>query len=104
MILQNENETDILCITESWLNSTVSDREILIPGFSSNERIDREGSKGRGLLLFIKPNISYIRGTDLEITELMSLWIELLYKNSPNVLLGTIYRPPNQNNSKWKKY
>ena len=54
MILNDKNETDILGITETWLNENYSGSDMEIDGYLCNERQDRQGSRGGGILLYIK--------------------------------------------------
>ena len=86
----------ILGITESRLKeANPPTANIILPGFTY-ERIPTK-SANKGALLYIKNGINYKLRPDLNINkdkELGSIFIEILTKNSKNILVGCIYRHP----------
>ena len=46
-------------------------------------------------MCFIKNNLNYKRRSDLEDDNIQTIWIELLFKSSANILICMLYRPPN---------
>ena len=94
------NEFDILCFTESWLNSSTDDKDIHIPGFNTPFRQDRLDRPGGGIIVYCKDHLSAKRRPDLEINGIECLWIQFLLK-SEKYLLGTFYRPPNSSSYIW---
>ena len=83
---------DIIAITETWLHEGIADNEIL-PSSYNVPRNDR-GSRGGGVLLAVKSNISCSRRPDLEEDICELLWAEIPLKNSGSYFLGVFYRPP----------
>lgn len=86
---------DVFTLSETHI-STAEDVDQLydIPGYNFEKR-NRNTGKGGGVAVYINDNINYVRRTDLEIGKLESIVIEIVFKNSHNVLIATHYRPPN---------
>ena len=94
------SEFDILCFTESWLNPTVENTDIEIPGFDSPHRNDRADRLGGGVIVYCKDHLVSKRRPDLEPANTECVWIEFTSKHE-KFLLGTFYRPPNSNQIIW---
>ena len=58
---------DCVCVTETWLNSSVGDAELSVPGYTQYRK-DRTNNKtrGGGLLCVIKDSVLSTRRDDLE--------------------------------------
>ena len=86
----------ILGITESRLKeANPPTANIILPGFTY-EHMPIKSANG-GALLYIKNGINYKLRPDLNINkdkELESTFIEILTKNSKDILIGCIYRYP----------
>ena len=68
---------------------------IILPGFTYEHMTTK--SANVGALFYIKNVINYKLRPDLDINkdkELKSIFIEILTKNSKNILVGSIYRHP----------
>ncbi|KAK3094860.1 hypothetical protein FSP39_007176 [Pinctada imbricata] len=91
---------DILSFTESWLNDSILDTEILLDNFDPPFRKDRNDKPGGGVLVFCKDYLCSKRRNDLEINGIECLWIEFTIK-SDKFLLGTFYRPPDSKVESW---
>ena len=83
----------IIALTETWLNSNISDAKVFLPGFTLFRR-DRLVKKGGGVAVFVSESINAVRRSDLEIDE--SVWIEIFLPKSKGLLFGTFYRPPSE--------
>ena len=82
------SDFDIICITETWLNDTVFDSEIIPTGYSIFRR-DR-GSRGGGVLVAVRETIPV---KFLSISDTVeALTVSLL---KPVFTLTTVYMPPN---------
>lgn len=84
---------DVLCFTETHLDATVPDSDLLIDGFSSIYRKDRSCHSG-GLLMYVSQILWSKRRDDLETTSVHSMWVELRLYNI-SLLLCNCYRSPN---------
>lgn len=87
------SNSDFLKSTETWLNDSVSDEEVLadLPNFQPFRK-DRKDKKGGGVIIAInqKFTCSLVNlSSDLEM-----IWI-LCSAKLQSVLLGVCYRPPN---------
>ena len=86
----------ILAFTETWLDNSISDGEVSLPGYSIF-RSDRTNGRGGGIAVYVKETLSVIRRADLEkdfVGECM--WLELLLPKAKGILFGTFYGPPSQ--------
>ena len=92
---------DVLTFTETWLDASLSNDDLKINGFDIFRR-DRTSDRYGGILTYVRSNLISKRRTDLEITEIENLWIEIKV-NTKHVLLGTFYRPPNSSSSVLEK-
>ena len=78
----------IIALRETWLDETITDCDIFVPGFYTIRR--DHSRKGGGILLYIKdsvPTPSIIYHASLEL-----LFIEVTLKQGP-LNLGLFYRP-----------
>ena len=90
-------ECDILGISESWLNDTHLDSELLIPGYDLLRK-DRQTPKRRGgTAVYINKHLYFSRRSDLETSIDEFLWIELKSKHATSIFLCICYKPPNTN-------
>ena len=84
----------ILAFTETWLNDSITDGEVSLPGYSIY-RSDRDDGLGGGIAVYVKESLSVIRRSDLEKDfSGECLWLELLLPKAKGILFGTFYRPP----------
>lgn len=85
---------DIIALTETWLNNSVSTDDLLFTNFQSPFRRDRVGDSHGGVMVYVKHDIPCKRRHDLELLTVECLWLEIAVK-SKKMLIGTFYRPPN---------
>ena len=83
---------DFIAITETWLDNNIDDNELL-PNCYNIYRKDRE-SRGGGVLLAVKSNISCFRRRDLEESDCELLWGEVPFKDSSWYFVRVFYCPP----------
>ena len=88
---------DILCFTESWLNSSTKDL-IHFNNYDSEHTL-RPSRRGGGVSIFIKNSISYqkLESCCLSLPFIESLFIYLEFRGK-KIIIANIYRPPNSNN------
>lgn len=94
------SDYDIICISESKLNDSISDSSISIDGYRQPLRKDRPINNGGGLVIYMKNNIHYKRRSDLELPNIETIWVEINALNR-KFLLGLFYRPPNSSVDFW---
>ena len=101
------SETNILGVTESWLDESIDDTRIKINGYT-HERSDRSSKTipvdkhySGGIIVYIKEDIPYFRTNDLESINVESIWLKLCPPNSPAHLICVAYRRPEYTVSQW---
>ena len=91
-IVNNFCDYDCLCFTETHLDNSVDNANILLTNdFSVPYRKDRT-NHGGGILVYINNNLLHKRRPDLEIFCEESIWVEIRINNQ-QYLLGTFYSP-----------
>lgn len=89
---------DIICITETWLNDTVPDNIIIDSSSYSVFRSDRKMSRGGGVMVLTKNNLTV---TSVKVPSnfdhLELCVVDVILSDSINVRLFTCYRPPSSN-------
>ncbi|RUA05525.1 MAG: hypothetical protein DSY43_04445 [Gammaproteobacteria bacterium] len=95
ILLNTYEKIDILAINETKLDTSISDREIHLPGFEI-ARKDRiiNGRNGGGICIYVRSNINFRLRDDLGSTNLECLTIEITNPRSRPFLVSTWYRPP----------
>ena len=90
-----EENPDIVGITETWLNSAILDNELHIDNYNIIRKDRCDKKKGGGVMLMIKQGIGVEELDSNENTE--SIWCKI-ENLSNNICLGLCYRPPNSSN------
>ena len=90
-----QNKFDVFTISETWLDDSISDLNIEIPGYHLF-RIDRQ-KRGGGVCVYVSH--SYKTELLLDISNVSTngfhqLWLNVQVKNMKSVLVCAVYRPP----------
>ena len=91
-----EHKPDIIAISETWLNSTVTNAEIEIECFKVI-RLDRLHKIGGGVCAYVRSNIKCFKIKHLStISEdnFHQLWLRIQFKKLKSFLICLTYRPP----------
>lgn len=92
--MESANEHDLIAVTETWLNPSVRDSELLINTYFNIHRRDREsGERGGGVMLAVRHHLKSFRRTDLE-TDAELLACEIKPNDRKKFLCLVFYRPP----------
>ena len=83
-----------ISVSETWLDDSITDAEIELPGYSL-ERKDRN-RQGGGVCLYIRNDLAYNRRSDLDTFDIESVWIHIHLPKTKPILIASVYRPPNQ--------
>ena len=83
---------DLLGITETHLNPSISDDWIRISGYNI-VRKDRD-SRGGGVLIYFKEDLTVHPAPSWERSNLEATWLNITIR-SQSFLVGCVYRPPN---------
>ena len=88
---------DMFTVSESWLDRTVCDADIRIPGYT-NFRQDRGPHKrGGGVLVYVKDIYKACvieKWSSVSESNFQQLWLLVQCKKFKSFLLFTVYRPP----------
>lgn len=97
IIMANKNCPEIFGICETFLESNITDNQVAIDGFEflRKDRSDTINKTGGGLVLYFKKTIKVKRRSELEVSNLETIWAEIELPNAKPFLLCTVYRPPN---------
>ena len=91
-ILLENTPLDVLALTQTHLNSNISDNELRIDGYS-NKRKDRINREGGGCAIYYKESLDIEEMEKYSTEGLEALWIEAKLC-SQRLLIGCVYRPP----------
>ena len=80
-------------MTETKLDSSVLNEEIEIDGYTI-ERSDRN-RRGGGVACYIRNNLSYNIKENFS-DEIENLFLDIMLPKTKPILLGVVYRPPDQ--------
>ncbi|CAH3033424.1 unnamed protein product [Porites lobata] len=86
---------DVFGVSETHLNSEIIDGEIGIKDYNLIRR-DRPGRQGGGCVKYYRKSLKAIHRPDLEDEQVEGMCMQVK-PDSRDILVGTIYRPPNQN-------
>ena len=89
---------DILCFTETWLNTNVANQDISLDNFQSPFRKDRVYRLGGGVAIYVKNDYHVVHRNGLEVLGVECVWVEIKISKNHRVLIGTFYRPPDSLN------
>ena len=92
-IIAHRTKAAVIGISESKLDETVLNSEILIPGYQIL-RSDRNRNGG-GVLCYIRDTICFKRREKIS-TEIENIFFDILLPQTKPILIGNIYRPPDQ--------
>lgn len=89
-------QLDVLALTETWLDETMVDSEILPSGSGlSLLQVDRN-RHGGGVAFMISAMMSFIVRPDLRKGNIESLWIKLFPRSKRSPLVCCAYHPPSK--------
>ena len=90
------NKTDVITISETWLNTTVTNSEVSIDGYKLY-RQDRLRKHGGGVCAYIRKDITVTVLKDisnLSDNYFHQFWLKLQYRKLRSVVICISYRPP----------
>ena len=95
IFVQNKKSA-VICLSKTWLDQSVTVNEIRLPGYSveSKDRIRQEW----GVCIYVGDHLqSYNARPDIQDEQIEGIWIDLLLPKTLPILIGSLYRPPKQN-------
>ena len=107
-VVSNAN-VDVVCITETWLQSHISDSVVAINGYNLIRR-DRRDARHGGVCMYIKSSIPFtvLEDPEDEKCSFEVLWIKMrptrLPRGISSIIAGVVYHPPKATNSMMLDY
>ena len=90
------NKTDVITISETWLNTTLTNSEVSIDGYKLY-RQDRLRKRGGGVCAYIRKDITVTvlkEISHLSDNYFHQFWLKLQYRKLRSVVICISYRPP----------
>ena len=91
-----QQKLDVITVSETWLNSTVTNAEVSINGYKLY-RQDRLHKRGGGVCAFIREDIKVSILKDIsQVSEsyFQQLWLKMQNKKLKSIIVCVSYRPP----------
>lgn len=89
------HEFDIVVLNETWLTADTPNH-LILPSHVIYRK-DREGRRGGGTLIAIKQGVLHYREDSFDHKHIDGIWVAVLNKSRKPFLIGTMYRPPQDN-------
>ena len=94
-ILVQENPFDVLCLNETWLNSSWRDAELSISGYNIIRKDRKDEQRGGGTAIYYKSKFVARPRPDIDSDGVETVWLEIIFPNKSKLLISSLYRPPN---------
>ena len=95
-------DVDILCLAETWLDSSFSDGEVSIHGYNLHRK-DRSAGSGGGVAIYCKSSLATSRRQDLELNNMESIVLDVKSRNG-SMTVACFYRPPSSPVNYWQTF
>ena len=97
-VVINQNDVDIVCITETWLTNNISNSVVDISNYTLVRKDRSADKRGGGVCTYIKSSIDFTTIDELNDSPFESLWVYLRPNRLPRgfscLIIGIIYHPP----------
>lgn len=84
---------NVLAINETKLDDSIQNNEINIQGYDIIRRDRETNGRNGGITLYVRSSINFCLRTDLYLTHLKNICIEIQKPNSKAFIVMTWYRP-----------
>ena len=92
-----DHNFDIFTISETWLDSTVDNQAVQIPGFVFFRQDRGEHKSGGGLAVYIRDTFKATileHASGISDENFQQLWIKVQVRHCKSIFICTVYRPP----------
>jgi Endonuclease-reverse transcriptase len=92
----DDNNIDVLGITESWATGEIEDGELYFKGYMMlrNDRVVGDRKRGGGVLLYIKDDLVAYKVEERKSEGTESIWARIKVGKDREILVGVCYRRP----------
>ena len=89
----NDENVDILCICETWLDSSIDDKFVKVSNFNI---VRRDAGRGSGVCIYIREYFNYsVLSTGIDnLAGVEDIWIQVQFRKFPSFIIGCVYRHP----------
>ena len=94
-LLMSSKPFDILTLSETWLCKDILDSELELPGYTCT-RMDRSNKCGGGVIIYCRDGLVFSTKDNLKSPN-KALWMQVNQTKCKPLLIGCVYRPPDQN-------
>ena len=107
LVLLNRSNLDYLSLTETWLNSTIDNLELEIPGYNLLRNDRGNGSSkngGGGILAYARQHHTFVHIPEWNLCtdDVEWVWSKLELPMTRPTYICTVYRPPSGNYSNFE--
>ena len=94
-ILLLDHPFDIICLNETWLNSSWTDNELVMDGYNLVRYDPPDEQRGGGVAIYYKSKFNVRPRPDIPTHGFETVWIQINFPNKSKLLVSSLYRPPN---------
>ena len=89
----HEENIDILCICETWLDSSIENKYVKISNFNL---VRCDAGRGSGVCIYIREIFNYsVISPGIDSFEgVEDIWIQIQLRKFPSFIVGCVYRHP----------
>ena len=91
VLLERRSRALVFGLSETWLDESVTDAELEVPGFNIHRR--DQNRQGGGVLVYVSEDFKVLRRQEYESERIEALWIEVKGSREP-LLVCNVYRSP----------
>ena len=107
-IVVNQNNADIVCITETWLTESIPNSAVDIKNYSLVRKDRKPDKRGGGVCAYIKSSIGFTVIDKLIRPLFEALWLYTRPHRLPRgfscIIIGIIYHPPQEDDTLCMEY
>ena len=96
-----EKKCTIICLSETWLNPSIPDTNIELPGYDLYRR-DRNDGYG-GVAIYVSKTLSSSELTNMRSSVVENIWL-CTNVNNMKMLVAVFYRPPNADSTHAQRF
>ena len=96
IILAMKTNASIIAVSETWLDDSMTNTEINVPGYNI---VRKDGDQyGGGVCIFVKDILPFNVRNNLEVDNPEAIWIGHFVKKTKPIVVGCVYRSPKKLN------
>ena len=93
-LLLHKQSIAILGLTETWLDDSWSDAELIVTGYNAFRKDRKSATVGGGVMIYVHNSLLAERRYDLESEYIEKICLEFRNSGCASMICSCIYRPP----------